>query len=114
MECVSFSSDGRRVVSGSSDKTVQIWNAETQEQVGEALQGHSTDVECVSESADGRHIVSRDEGGNTIIWSRENRGDFCGNRKKIERDSQNDVTDEENGSEKDSTDGVRALKTNGG
>ncbi len=29
---------------------------------------------------------------------------------KIERESQNDVTDEENGSEKDSTDGVRAFE----
>ncbi len=59
--------------------------------------------------ADGRHIVSRDEGGNTIIWSRENRA-ILWQSKNIERDYQNDVTDEENGSDKDSSDGVRAFE----
>ncbi len=88
--------------------------AETQEQIGEALQGHSTYVGYVSESADGRHIVSRDEGGNTIISRRENRGDFVAIEKYLNAILKMNVTDEENGSEKDSTDGVRALKTNGG
>ncbi len=70
--CASFSSDGRRVVSGSLDKTVRIWNSETHEQNGEALLGHSGEVDWVSESADGCHIVSRDCDDITIIWKREN------------------------------------------
>ncbi len=34
--CVSFSSGGRRVISGSTDEAVRTWNADTHEQIGEA------------------------------------------------------------------------------
>ncbi len=57
---------------GSSDGIVRIWNADTLEQIGEALRGHSSGVLCVSESADGCHIVSKGD-GNTVIRNRENR-----------------------------------------
>ncbi len=111
VHCVSFSSDGCRVVSGSCDNAVRIWNADTHEQMGEALQGHCSAVECVSESADGRHVVSTDCNGNTIIWNSENRAIFWKST-TVERDSQNEVTDEQNVSEENTTDGVRALKRN--
>ncbi|KAE9392793.1 hypothetical protein BT96DRAFT_1023345 [Gymnopus androsaceus JB14] len=60
---VGFSSDGKRVVSGSMDKTIRIWNAETGEQVVEPILGHTDDVTSVGFSSDGKRVVSgsRDE-----------------------------------------------------
>ena len=43
---VSFSRDGKRVVSGSFDETVRIWDAETGQQQQE-LKGHSDYVRSV-------------------------------------------------------------------
>ncbi|KAE9392800.1 WD40 repeat-like protein [Gymnopus androsaceus JB14] len=43
---VGFSSDGKRVVSGSYDKTIRIWNAETGEQVVEPILGHTDGYIC--------------------------------------------------------------------
>ena len=37
---MSFFGDGKRVVSGSSDKTIRIWDAETGQQLKQ-LEGHS-------------------------------------------------------------------------
>ena len=54
---VAFSSDGSRIVSGSDDKTVKIWNAATGE-VENTLQGHSDYVTSVAFSSDGSRIVS--------------------------------------------------------
>ncbi|KAE9386282.1 hypothetical protein BT96DRAFT_544839, partial [Gymnopus androsaceus JB14] len=37
---VAFSHDGTRIVSGSYDNTVRIWDATTGAQMGDPLQGH--------------------------------------------------------------------------
>ena len=37
---VAFSPDGHRIVSGSWDKTMRIWNADTGQQIGAPLTGH--------------------------------------------------------------------------
>ena len=55
---VAFSPDGRHIVSGSDDMTVQLWDAQTGAQVGNPLQGHTDSVMSVAFSPDGRHIVS--------------------------------------------------------
>ena len=55
---VSFSPDGRHIVSGSWDETIQVWDAQTGGQVGSPLQGHTGWVTSVAFSPDGRHIVS--------------------------------------------------------
>ncbi|KAG9018784.1 POC1 centriolar protein A, partial [Serendipita sp. 407] len=55
---VAFSPDGRRIVSGSDDKTVRIWDAETGQQLGSSLEGHDGGVTPVAFSPDGRRIVS--------------------------------------------------------
>jgi WD40 repeat protein len=65
---VSFSPDGRRIVSGSSDNTIRIWDASTMEQIGSPLTGHEDWVRSVSFSPDERRIASG-SGDNTIrIW----------------------------------------------
>ncbi|PPR07499.1 hypothetical protein CVT26_013468, partial [Gymnopilus dilepis] len=65
---VSFSPDGRRVASGSYDKTVRIWNIETgqeerkleghSDQEERKLEGHSDQVWSVSFSPNGRRVTS--------------------------------------------------------
>jgi WD domain, G-beta repeat/AAA ATPase domain len=55
---VSYSPDGKRIVSGSGDKTVRIWDAQTGQPIGPPLQGHISDVNSVSYSPDGKRIVS--------------------------------------------------------
>jgi WD40 repeat protein/predicted Ser/Thr protein kinase len=54
---VAFSPDGRRIVSGSGDSTVKVWDAETGQETL-TLTGHSWRVMSVSFSPDGKQIVS--------------------------------------------------------
>ena len=53
MVSVSYSPDGRHIVSGSSDKTIHIWNAGT----GSAI-GKFPGVQSAVYSPDGPHIIS--------------------------------------------------------
>ena len=65
---VSFSPDGTRIVSGSSDKTVRIWDAASGVPIGEPLQGHSRSVSSVSFSPDSTRIVSGSSDKTVRIW----------------------------------------------
>ena len=64
---VAFSPDGRHIVSGSSDHTIQVWDAQTGAQVGK-LQGHTDSVRSVAFSPDGRHIVSGSADHTIRVW----------------------------------------------
>ena len=55
---VAFSPDGKRIVSGSGDKTVRVWDAATGQPVGAPLTGHTDSVTSVAFSPDGQRIVS--------------------------------------------------------
>ena len=57
MRSVAFSPDGTKIVSGSGDNTVRIWDAIAGTLVS-TLQGHSSDVTSVAFSPDGTKIVS--------------------------------------------------------
>ncbi|KAJ3979529.1 WD40-repeat-containing domain protein [Lentinula detonsa] len=70
---VAFSPDGRKIVSGSWDKTIRIWNADTGEAIGNPLQGHSDGVTSVAFSPDGKRIVSGSEDGLIRIWNVDTR-----------------------------------------
>src|SRR6202022_2009489 len=65
---VAFSPDGRRIVSGSGDDTVRIWDADTHRQVGAPLTGHTRAVVSVAFSPDGRRIVSGSLDDTVRIW----------------------------------------------
>ncbi|KAG0700941.1 hypothetical protein DFH29DRAFT_589765 [Suillus ampliporus] len=54
---VSFSSDGTRIMSGSSDKTVRLWDAAMGQPVGGPFQGHTDSVNSASFSPDGTRFV---------------------------------------------------------
>ena len=65
---VSFSPDGSRIVSGSDDKSVRVWDASSGECVLGPLEGHTSGVTSVSFSPDGSRIVSGSEDKSVRVW----------------------------------------------
>ena len=76
---VAFSQDGRYIVSGSLDRTIQVWDAQTGDQVGNPLQGHTDSVLSVAFSQDGRHIVSGSSDGTIRVWDAQTLSTNSGN-----------------------------------
>ncbi|KIO14040.1 hypothetical protein M404DRAFT_121545 [Pisolithus tinctorius Marx 270] len=68
---VGFSSDGKRIVSGSTDNTVRIWDAERGAQIGGPLEGHTGSVLSVGFSSDGKKIVSGSADQTVRVWDAE-------------------------------------------
>jgi len=65
---VVFSPDGHRLASGSSDRTLQIWNADTGQPIGPPLTGHTDAVNSVAFSPDGQRIVSGSQDKTVRLW----------------------------------------------
>ena len=64
---VSFSPDGKRIVSGSEDNTLKVWDAQTGKETL-TLKGHSSSVNSVSFSPDGNRIVSGSTDKTVKVW----------------------------------------------
>lgn len=67
---VSFSPDGKRIVSASADSTVRIWDAESGECL-KVLDKQMGEVYSASFSPDGKRIVSAPNGNYLRIWDSE-------------------------------------------
>jgi len=67
VQSVSFSPDGKRIVSGSWDKTLKVWDAQTGQETL-TLKGHSNTVNSVSFSPDGKRIVSGSYDNTLKVW----------------------------------------------
>ncbi len=68
VNAVAFSPDGRRIVSGSRDGTLRLWDAETGEAIGHPMEGHNDAVETVAFSRDGQRIVSGSHDKTLRLW----------------------------------------------
>ena len=64
---MAFSADGKRIVSGSEDKTVKVWDADKGTETL-TLKGHTDAVNSVAFSADGKRIVSGSEDKTVKVW----------------------------------------------
>ncbi|CCA71411.1 related to WD40-repeat protein (notchless protein) [Serendipita indica DSM 11827] len=65
---VKFSPDGSRIISGSLDKTIRMWDAETGQQLGKPFEGHEDWVLAVEFSPDGSQIVSGSRDQTVRVW----------------------------------------------
>ncbi|PPQ73872.1 hypothetical protein CVT26_011735 [Gymnopilus dilepis] len=68
VQSVCFSHDGKKVISGSDDKTIRIWNVETGEEESR-FKGLSDEVWCVATSLDGLKVVSGSKDNSIQIWN---------------------------------------------
>ncbi|EMD36503.1 hypothetical protein CERSUDRAFT_95801 [Gelatoporia subvermispora B] len=66
---VAFSPDGTRVVSGSWDEAVRIWDARTGDLLMDPLEGHRNTVTSVAFSPDGAVVVSGSLDGTIRVWN---------------------------------------------
>ena len=64
---VAFSPDGRRIASGSRDKTIKLWDAATGREIM-TFKGHWGRVRSVAFSPDGRRIASGSEDDTVKLW----------------------------------------------
>ncbi len=64
---VSWSRDGKRILTGSSDYTAKVWDAETGPEIL-ALKGHTSDVNSVAWSPDGKRIVTGSQDRTAKVW----------------------------------------------
>ena len=71
VQSVAFSRDGKRIVSGSGDNTVRLWDGATGKPIGEPLKGHSFSVDSVAFSPDGKRIVSGSGDSTIRLWDVE-------------------------------------------
>ena len=64
---VSYSPDGKKIISGSDDNTIKIWDANTRQCLN-TLEGHTFSVYSVAYSPDGKNIVSGSYDKTIKIW----------------------------------------------
>jgi WD40 repeat protein len=64
---VAFSPDGKMIASGSWDKTIKLWDAQTGD-LKRTLMGHTEDVQSVAFSPDGKIIASGSRDKTVKLW----------------------------------------------
>jgi hypothetical protein len=64
---VTYSPDGKRIVSGSADKMLKVWDAQKGQELL-CLKGHTAQVSSVAWSPDGKRIVSGSSDCTLKVW----------------------------------------------
>jgi WD40 repeat protein len=67
-----YSPDGSEVVSGGFDHNVRVWNADTGEQIGQPLTGHTGRITSVAFSPNGQQVASVSDDGELRVWDIRN------------------------------------------
>ncbi|CAE6427211.1 unnamed protein product, partial [Rhizoctonia solani] len=69
VQSVAFSTNGRRVVSGSEDKTLRVWGVQKGDSIDEPFKGHEGAVLSVVVSHDGKRAASGSADSTIRIWT---------------------------------------------
>ena len=64
---VAYSPDGMRIISGSGDHTIRMWDAQSGK-LENTIEGHTSSVWCVAYSPDGMRIISGSSDKTIRIW----------------------------------------------
>ena len=80
---VAFSPVGRRIVSGSYDNTLKVWDAESGSEVM-TLWGHGGCVWSVAFSPDGRRVAAHDHDGVVVLFDAASPEEVAAEKKRIE------------------------------
>lgn len=64
---LTFSPDGNTLASGSSDKTIRLWNLGSSK--ARVLRGHTSDVYRSAFSPDGQHLATASQDSTVRLWS---------------------------------------------
>lgn len=64
---LAYAPDGRTLVTGSSDGTVQLWNTQTNQPL-KTLLGQPGGVECIAVTTDGKWFAAGGADGTVILW----------------------------------------------
>ena len=64
---VTFSPDGKRLATGSYDRTAKIWDLRSGKPII-TLEGHNDEITCVAFSSDGQRFASSSLDGTAKIW----------------------------------------------
>jgi WD40 repeat protein len=65
--CLAITPDGHFAVSGSTDKTVKVWNLAVGKEI-RSLEGHKDQVSCIAITPDGSFAVSGSEDNTLKVW----------------------------------------------
>ncbi len=68
VDSTAVSPDGKRIVSGSADNTIKIWDAVRGAELLTIQRVDGNDVTCVAVSPDDRRIASGDDSGQIKVW----------------------------------------------
>jgi hypothetical protein len=86
VESVAYSPDGHRVISGSLDDTVRVWDAASGAEVA-CFRGHTLSVSSAAYSPDGRRIVSGSHDDTVRVWDAQSGAElacFCRHTQSVE------------------------------
>nr|VFJ72030.1 MAG: WD domain-containing protein, G-beta repeat-containing protein [Candidatus Kentron sp. FW] len=67
-DCLAFSPDGRRLLTGSYDDTLKLWDVASGKAI-RTFRGHSYDVKAVAFSPDGRRALSGSKDNTLKLWN---------------------------------------------
>jgi WD40 repeat protein len=66
--CVAFSPNGKYIISGSEDRMIRIWDAQTGDLTLPPLKSHTYGISAVSFSLDGRLFASGSRDKTALVW----------------------------------------------